>query len=396
MRKSTAPEPFSCLRIAVSAPVSETFSYKIPEGLGSLISVGSRVTVPFNHRQVTGYVIKKVSEEPGRRLKEITDLLSPDPLFSPKMIPFFEWMADYYRHPLGMVIDAALPGEYYKSAKLTLKGQTLVEGRLFDDHEIRLLLWIGENPGKKLPWPMKEVYPLQEKGWIVVESVLNPKKPENPFLIKSVRPKSGIDFETALSKRGNVSKAKHEIEFLEMIFENRSVPISRLRRRFKNGPYLINKWEKKGILEHYSESPLQPPDSQASSKKNGPHPLNPYQRTVLGEIKNQLDQRTFGSFLLYGVTGSGKTEVYARAIAYLIEQGRQAILMAPEILLAGYLEGVLRNRLGKRVSLYHSKLSKRERLYQWSRMAAGGSGPGHRCPFRPVCSAAPAGVDHCG
>ena len=82
------------------------------------------------------------------------------------MIPFFEWMADYYRHPLGMVIDAALPGEYYKSAKLTLKGQKLVEGRLFDDHEIRLLRWIGENPGKKVPWPMKEVYPLQEKGWI--------------------------------------------------------------------------------------------------------------------------------------------------------------------------------------------------------------------------------------
>ncbi|MCG6877910.1 MAG: primosomal protein N' [Deltaproteobacteria bacterium] len=371
MRKNTVPELFSCLRIAVSAPVSETFFYKVPEGLESLISIGSRVTVPFNHRHITGYVIKKIFEEPGRRLKEITDLLSPDPLFSPQMIPFFEWMADYYRHPLGMVIDASLPGEYYKSAKLTRKGQALVEGRLFDEDEIRLLRWIGENPGKKLPWPMKEVYPLQEKGWIRVENLSNPRNPKNPSLIRSVRPKSGIDFETALLKRGNASTAKNEIEFLKMVFKNRSVPLSRVKCRFKNGPYLVNKWEKKGILEHHSQSALKPPEKQVSSKRFGPHPLNSYQLTALAEIKDQLDLGTFGSFLLYGVTGSGKTEVYARAIECLIEQGRQAILMAPEILLAGYLAGVLRHRLGKRVALYHSGLSKRERLYQWSRMAAG-------------------------
>jgi primosomal protein N' (replication factor Y) len=117
----------------------------------------------------------------------------------------------------------------------------------------------------------------------------------------------------------------------------------------------------------------------------GPHPLNAYQQKALTRIKRRLEQGTFASFLLYGVTGSGKTEVYARAVEHTIKSGRQAILMAPEILLAGYLEGVFGSRLGDRVALYHSGLSKSERLYRWSRMAAKEMWIWSSVPVRP-CS----------
>ena len=304
MIEKTAPEPFSCVSIAVSAPVRELFSYAVPESLRSLVRVGTRVLVPFNRRRITGYVVEELFETPGRTLKEIEDVLDPEPLFHPQMVSFFKWIADYYRHPLGMVIHSSLPGEPFKSATLTKKGKGFLEGRLFDSEEIRILHWIDNNPGKKLPWPMKKIYPFQEKGWIRLES----------------RVKKGT--QKGISKRHAISVHKNSTT--------------------------------QGTLPH-----------------SGPHPLNPHQFKALAQIKKRLDQGDFGVFLLYGVTGSGKTEVYFRAVEKVVKSGRHAILMAPEILLAGYLEEVFRVRLGDRVALYHSGLSKSERHYQWSRMATG-------------------------
>ena len=292
------PEPFSCLKIAVSAPVKESFFYSVPESLKPLVHIGSRVLVPFNRRRVTGYVVGKVFEMPDCNLKDIEDLLDPAPLFHPQMVPFFEWIADYYRHPLGMVIHSSLPGEPYKGAVLTEKGKAFLDGRLFDSEDARILSWIGKNPEKKLSWPMKKIYPLQAEGWI------------------------------------------------------------RVQRRMK-------RVKKKGIPA------LGNPAEAMTLPSPRPHHLNSHQRQALTQISERLDQGVFGSFLLYGVTGSGKTEVYAGAVEHAVQLGRQAILMAPEILLAGYLEAVFRDRLGDRVALYHSGLSKRERNYQWSRMAAG-------------------------
>ena len=304
MIENTAPKPFSCLSIAVSAPVREPFSYAVPEDLRSLVRIGSRVLVPFNRRRITGYVVEQISETPDLTLKEIEDILDPEPLFHPQMVPLFKWIADYYRHPLGMVIHSSLPGEPFKSATLTEKGKGFLEGRLFDSEEIRILHWIGNHVGKKLPWPMKTIYPLQEKGWIRVES--------------------------------------------------------RVRKGGKNG-----------TLKRHAVSVSKKSSTRGTLPNSEPHSLNPYQLKALAQIEHRLDQGDFSAFLLYGVTGSGKTEVYFRAVEKVVQSGRQAILMAPEILLAGYLEEVFRVRLGDRIALYHSGLSKSERHYQWSRMATG-------------------------
>ena len=371
MLKNISPKAFSCLRIAVSAPVKDTFFYFVPKNLRPLVRIGCRVLVPFNHRRIIGYVVEIIYENPDLSLKEIEDLLDPNPLFHPRMVPFYEWIADYYRHPLGMVIHSSLPGDRFKSAMLTKKGKEFLGGRLFDSEDARILRWIDNNPEKKLPWPMKKIYPLQEKGMIRVDSRMKRGSGKDTCVIKFVRPRENIDLETALLKRGKRSKAENEMSFLNMIFEAQTVLYSDLTKRFTNGAYLVNKWTKNGILERHSLSVRQNPAGSGTLPPPKPHHLNPYQRQALNRIEDRLDQETFGSFLIYGVTGSGKTEVYARAVEHAVRSGRQAILMAPEILLAGYLEGVFRCRLGDRIALYHSGLSKSERNYQWARMAAG-------------------------
>ena len=98
------------LRIAVSAPVKETYIYAVPEELRSGANVGCRVMAPFRSRKITGFILEKTEQYNGQGLKEILEVLDPEPLFCEHQVPFLEWMADYYIHPIGKVIQSALPG----------------------------------------------------------------------------------------------------------------------------------------------------------------------------------------------------------------------------------------------------------------------------------------------
>ena len=129
-----------CLRVALSIPVRGTFDYTLPKNLVSAAQVGCRALVPFNRRKVIGYVLETFSLTPDRELKETIDILDMEPVFLATMIPFFEWIADYYIHPIGVVIRSALPETHFKTAHLTEKGADLLTRKRKVIHEWRHLL----------------------------------------------------------------------------------------------------------------------------------------------------------------------------------------------------------------------------------------------------------------
>ena len=96
--------------VAVTLPVYNTFTYGVPESFTSFVAIGKRVLVPFGQRRVTGYILGLSDTDTDKDLKLILDVLDDSPLFVPSMVPFFQWISDYYKHPLGEVIKAALPG----------------------------------------------------------------------------------------------------------------------------------------------------------------------------------------------------------------------------------------------------------------------------------------------
>ena len=100
----------SSLEVAIALPVSNTYSYGVPEILAGLTTEGKRVLVPFGKRRVTGYVLGPAQNSGSLEIKSILDLLDDEPLFSSEMIPFFRWIAAYYLYPIGQVIKNALPG----------------------------------------------------------------------------------------------------------------------------------------------------------------------------------------------------------------------------------------------------------------------------------------------
>ncbi|MEE9420555.1 MAG: primosomal protein N' [Desulfatiglandaceae bacterium] len=364
----------SCLRIAVNVPVDGTFSYAVPKGLVSKANVGCRVLVSFRNRKVTGYILERTAKGYDKELKEIFDVIDPEPLFPKSLVPFFEWMASYYIHPIGQVIQSGLPGglniKSYKTALLTQEGRRALERLHSNSEQRRILSWIRDHPGKGLPRPLQKVSGLQKKGWLVVEDRLK-KGHGGPLIRKFVRAKEGIDLRTVLSERGGILKAGNELQFLETVFNSHGILLSKLTGMFTNGSYLVEKWIGKGVLESYRGAVYRNPAGEIISPSPLPPKLYKQQELVLDHIKACIDKGSFSTCLLYGVTGSGKTEVYYRAAEHVMALGRQAIMMAPEISLAVYLEGIFRSRLGDRVAIYHSGLSQGERYDQWMRIVRG-------------------------
>jgi primosomal protein N' (replication factor Y) len=368
--------------IAVTLPLKETYSYYIPEHLISLAEIGRRVRVPFRNREVIGYVLEKKTGDRGDDLKDILDVLDAEPLFSESLVPFFRWMSDYYLYPLGSLIQSALPGGLnvrpVKTGRLTGKGLSVLENlpalslskRPGRTDEKDLLQWVKMNPDKGLSSRLDLAYDLQRKGWLIIEE-RERKRTIGPLMRRFVRPKPGSDLAAILNQAGETFRAKNEQEFLETIFNSEGILLESISSKFGNGPYLINKWIKKGILEKYDAPVIRNPAGEILFPSPIPSKLYDQQENVLAEIRRCLKRKAFSTCLLYGVTGSGKTEIYYRAVEQAVGLGRQAILMVPEIALAVYMEGTFRSRLGDRVAIYHSGLSAGERYDEWARMARG-------------------------
>lgn len=363
------------INVAIAAPVDVLYSYRVPEKLLPDTAVGKRVLVPFNNRDVFGYVIGFGSEEEsmGYDLKEAVDIPDSRPLFTENLIPFFKWISEYYLYPIGLVIQSALPGGInvhpFKTGIITERGKEAIDNALLDFEQIELLRWIKKNPSKKLPSPLYRYYHLEKKGLITL-SEQGPGKGTGPLLRVFVKFNEGKNPDTAAHEKGGF-RAKNESGFLKDVFESGGIQLSELCSRYKNGGYLADKWVNAGFLTKYTERVVRDPSGKMLNPSPEPPFLFKQQEEVLGRIRERLEKERFSTYLLHGVTGSGKTEVYYRAVSHAVSLGKQAILLLPEIALTLFIEGIFRSRLGDRVCVYHSGMTKGERYDQWMRIISG-------------------------
>jgi primosomal protein N' (replication factor Y) len=338
------------------------------------VKVGCRVTVPFGSQITTGYVLEKNLGEHRPGLKNIVEILDREPLFHPNMVPFFQWMADYYLYPIGRFIQSSLPSglntRSVRTAVLTKEGEQMMAHLSPTLEERDALIQIKKAEGHRLPIPLSKAYGLERKGWVILKQIIK-KRRTGPLVRSFVRVKKGIDIKEILREKGGAFKANNESAFLETISTSQGISLRALASQYKNARYLLSKWTHKGVLERYNAVVYRNPGGQVFSPSPVPKRLYKQQKDVLASIRVELEKKAFSTCLLYGVTGSGKTEVYYRAIEQALDQGRQVILMVPEIALAVYMEGHFRARLGKRIAVYHSGLSEGERFDAWMRMVRG-------------------------
>lgn len=369
------------VEVAISLPIDRYFLYSIPERLRSSIEVGKRVLVPFRGRRVTGYVLGFPRTVELTEIKEILDILDEEPLFSKNLLRFFRWIADYYFFPLGEVLKAALPGginiESYQQISITQKGKEVLETLDSQELRARILSRIAEAKRSSLQQILKRfsgkeayhtIHCLKKEGLVSLNLRLSsPKtkpKMEKMAIFREKDPSPVVIREMK-------EKAPGQWKLYQMLKEKKKMYLSQLTRELRTAASVLKRLEQRGLVSLVDQEVYRSPLFEQEVKRDSPHQLNHHQRKALEQISQGLRSQSFSPFLIYGITGSGKTEVYLQAIAEVLSSGGEALVLVPEISLTPQLVSRFRARFGDRIAVLHSGLSEGERYDEWRRIKGG-------------------------
>lgn len=393
--------------VAVDAPIFSTLTYAAPIGIAEELLVGAIVLAPLGNRQITGYVLGEASTQRADaqatyQVRPLVDILSLEPFFPATLVPFYRWIAQYYHYPIGEVIRTALPlapgarsgrrivltdkGKAHCAAQgLALMQQMPWLSRLVDKGELSpaAVRKIWRNPQKQ-----RAVLALEQKGFVdILPELLSSGGRTRTEAVVRI----GAQLVPLLAQQGNFCSdelnryleaenypplRKSEHKLLEIFFTiaektNLEVARSSLRQAYPNHGPALKRLLARDFLGLSHNPVFRDPFAGLQRQPVTTHQLTEAQKDVLGPLVGEICRNIFAPFLLFGVTGSGKTEVYLLAVATALAQGKSALLLVPEIALAAQLETELRARFDDQVAVLHSGMSDGERIGQWQRVLWG-------------------------
>jgi len=398
------------VQVAVPLPIYQTFTYKVPEDLQEEVALGKRVLIPFGSRQITGYLVGlSPSLDPNlvdvTSLKEITDVLDTEPILNANLLKLTEWMADYYLCSWGEAIKATLPAglESLEVSIIRAGGKAQGAGRreaqgtppvlpapgsrlsALTPTQRRLLELLGKEGELPLPRLKKKLgkkglysalHTLEKQGLICIERVIQSRvKPKILKCVRLLQEPSQVAEHAARLK----TFAPNQAAVLTYLSHQPSqeVTLAELGEELGFDPYkVVGSLEKAGWVAVYSKEVYRDPLEDIAYQRIPPLPLVEPQARALEEVKAGINSGKFSTFLLHGVTGSGKTEVYLQAIEYVLAKNlgaskKQVIFLVPEISLTPLLVNRVLARFGNRIAILHSRLSLGERFDQWQRIQQG-------------------------
>jgi len=302
----------SYAEVAVPLHVFQTFTYRLTAEQSTTAKPGARLVVPLGRSVTTAYIVGVHEELPQSLsetdIKDAQALVDIDPVCSPEILELARWVADYYACPLGEVIKAALPpGMSPKKS-----GASYAKPKLRRFVRLRQPLELN-----------------QEKLGDAQRRAISTLETHGPMALQSLLATAGVSAAT------------------------------------------ITSLEKKALVEISVEAVRRDPLSDGLGIKSEVHTLTAPQTSVLTQIEQQMNSGDYSAFLLHGVTGSGKTEIYMRAMSKALSLGRSAMMLVPEIALTPVFSRRLRTRFGDQVAIFHSSLQKGERFDEWTRVKNG-------------------------
>ena len=360
--------------IAVPVALHQTLTYAVPPSLRDAVRLGSRVEVPLGTKRTTGFVVALLDTPPaGQKLKPIRAVLDDEePALIPEIIELCRWAAEYYIAPLGEMLRVALPANMAARGKreaVLLADAAMIERAREEkqilDTDLPLLAELRKRPLpvaailEDLKVSRSAVQRLRDAGIIAVHDRLKDAEGVryDRFVILdsdagALTPKqqAGVDLLRARGGEHSVRALEHagvSAAILSALTKKKVVRIERRARRHTLDAFLAGlEGAEVGEIRHSFE-----------------------QRRAIKSVQEALG--TFAPFLLEGVTGSGKTEVYIELMRSVVKRGEQAILLVPEISLTPVFAARLKERFGDRIAILHSSLSASERFDQWWRARRG-------------------------
>ncbi|HLE63858.1 MAG TPA: primosomal protein N', partial [Pyrinomonadaceae bacterium] len=372
--------------VAVPLHVSQTFTYHLKPSLRSGATIGSRIQVPLGKTVVTGYIVglhDELKADAGfeeSSIKDAENILDTDPVCTPEVLEITRWVSDYYASPWGEVIKAALPPGISPNLRQFLapteRGKAEVESLSSDETTLsaRVLITIVTSPGEialddlstfgPRAQVAKVVRELEQQG--LVRRLRRPgQAPVKEKLQRTVRLLPPIE-QLAPTK---ITAAQSRV--LQRLSDQQALPLKELLKSAEVSISAVKTLVKKGAVEIFDLAQRRDPLEHAALPAITHHQLTDEQTAVLTEIEQPLKDSIYAAFLLHGVTGSGKTEVYIRAMRTALKQGRSAMMLVPEIALTPVFSRRLRSEFGDLVAIFHSSLPKGERFDEWMRVKNG-------------------------
>jgi primosomal protein N' (replication factor Y) len=363
--------------VALAVPLRTTFTYKVPERLAAEIRPGSRVVVPFRKKSLVGVVSEWAAQgPPDTELREVQKCLDVIPALTKNLLELGQWIASYYVAPIGEVYRAMLPPlmelraqqivritELGRSASASLLGAIEAKPALLQKLQ-------SANDGVPLQTALRsgvalgDLLKLRRRGFLEIRQQIQTRKRRTQRIVAW----RGSENQAAV-----LSEKEARLKNL-LLLERGALPLPQLLKLGSVSRAFVERLLREGKLEAWEET-LGPAEDPFDVGYTPPaHTLNSEQDRAFGAIRARFELGEFGVQLLHGVTGSGKTEIYMRAVQDTLARGKTAIVLVPEIALTLWVGRQCRAWFGARfegVAVLHSALSDIERAREWWRVRNG-------------------------
>lgn len=356
--------------VIVDVPAKQTdreFDYRIPEKWNQVIKPGMRVIVPFGPRMVQGFVTGLKAKSDFAKLRFIKEPMDLEPILNDELLQLGDWLTNeamcFKISALQAMLPAAMKAKYEKVIKVVEDKKDQLPPsiqNLFGKNDS--LSWKDVIEGENASLVQKEM----QNGNLELEyNVKNRLNKKTVRVIKSLlSPMELKEMASAIS-----SHAKKQQELLQYFIEHQEpIPLKELLELMNTSSGTVKSLVSKGALAEMDQEIYRDPYENRVFEKSIPFTLTAEQTAALKPIQEKIHHDEHDVFLLYGVTGSGKTEVYLQAIASVIEKGKEAIMLVPEISLTPQTVKRFKERFGEQVAVMHSGLSVGEKYDEWRKI----------------------------
>ncbi len=358
------------VKVALNIPFTSPYDYLVPDELTARTHLGLRVLVSVGSRRMIGVIVELLSTSEVEKLKPILALIEDEPVYSSRMLDFTKWISSYYLCSWGEVLEAALPAGLRPKIIRTIQADTdaLNNPSLAPEDK----QWLQLFDGKKASDVMKGRDGNQNSRLFT-----RLKKKKAVRYHYSVSPgDSGVTleewliFQTGIGDTVAVRKGSLNSRLLEWFRSEPETKRVNVLDQFPQARPQINRFIKLGVLK--SEKRPAPMVSRSSTIHADQfiYP-NDEQQVAIRDILMAIQQNIYQTFLLHGVTGSGKTEIYLHAVRETIQRGRSVLILIPEISLTPQAVSRFRERFGDRIAVLHSGMADKERTVQWWKIKKG-------------------------
>jgi primosomal protein N' (replication factor Y) (superfamily II helicase) len=361
--------------VALPLPLRTTFTYIVPDALDEPTVTGVRVVVPFRNRAMLGVVLARGDSSDGASLKNVAEILDPLPALSSRLVELGRWVSNYYLAPIGETLRVMLPP--------SVEVQFDREWRISETGQVRLQeLQSLPVPGEAEAAERSLLGLIAGRGGVVSDGILRTMRGA-PALANRLLRRDELTIQAASRHRrerlqkvlvwrdeavADPSRPAEQKVHRVLAESAGPLPMTSVLRLAGVSRSVVHRLVKEAKLVITEQVLASEQVSMAADLLSPVRQLNAEQTHALETIRTRLRAGMFHAALLHGVTGSGKTEVYLRAVEATFSLGRTAIILVPEIALTVWMANLCRAHFGSTVAVLHSGLSDQERAREWWRV----------------------------